>query len=248
MCRRRLVLRASGAPSLPGRLERESLFERRGKRLGKKKNPSTSQPLKLRPRIEREPTQARGVSVCRLRRSMAGRAARVGEAERHHPALLWDGCHCSVPSERGCEGDELGSLRTPPSTSAINAPLPLPRSRCFAQCFFDDGGGLRRLAAALRLTPQAQESSSFLSDDTSPNPFPVVGSDDGWKEKMSRRSGSDFGTLGNKHVLDDGDYSLLLIAGKVADFLENAAQLPGRAGTVARSFLDAEQMIDGNTE
>ena len=49
---------------------------------------------------------------------------------------------------------------------------------------------------------------------------------------MSGRSGSDFGTLGNKHVLDDGDDALLLIAGKVADFLENAAQLPGRAGTV----------------
>jgi len=38
----------------------------------------------------------------------------------------------------------------------VNAPLPLQRSRCFARIIFD-GGGLRRWAAALRLTPQAIE-------------------------------------------------------------------------------------------
>ena len=53
---------------------------RNSKRLGKKKNPSTSQPLKLRHRIERERTQARVVAVCRLRRNQAGRAERIGES------------------------------------------------------------------------------------------------------------------------------------------------------------------------
>jgi len=83
-----------------------------------------------------------------------GEAVWRGGASTSGPA--GDGCHCSVPSERGCDGDELGSLRTPPSISAINAPLPLPRSRCFARIIFD-GDGLRRWAAALRLTPQAIE-------------------------------------------------------------------------------------------
>ncbi len=66
--------------------------------------------------------------MCRLRRNQAGRAtsfAQIGRLLR--PAM--DGCHCLVTAERGCDGNQLGSLWTPPPITWINAPLPLRRSR-----------------------------------------------------------------------------------------------------------------------
>jgi len=89
VCRRKQYLRASGGPSLPGRLERVRLSR------------------------ERKPTQARVVSVCRLRRNQAGRATSFAQIARHlRPCwgrlpLLGDG-------GARLRGNELGSLRTPP--------------------------------------------------------------------------------------------------------------------------------------
>jgi len=64
------------------------LFERsRNERLEKKTNlnPCSRQKSSV---VVAQTTQARGVSVCRLRRNMAGRAGLFGEAERQRPALL----------------------------------------------------------------------------------------------------------------------------------------------------------------
>lgn len=71
----------------------------------------------------------------------------------------------------------------------VNAPLPLPRSRCFARIIFRR----RRLApqkepCGFRSAPAARlvnESSSFLCEHTSPNPFPVVGGMTAGKKKVS---------------------------------------------------------------
>jgi len=101
-----------------------------------------------------------------------GGAGWRGGASSSGPA--GDGCHCFVPSERGCEFNELGSLRTPPSTSAINAPLPLPRSRCFARSIFDGGGGFAA-EGALRLPIRAGGAAGsrmlfFFYEQTPPYP------------------------------------------------------------------------------
>jgi hypothetical protein len=79
-----------------------------------------------------------------------------------------------VTAERGCGGNELGSLRTPPSISAINAPLPLRRSRCLAQCFIDGGGGFAA-EGALRLPIRAGGAAGsrmlfFFYEQTPPYP------------------------------------------------------------------------------
>jgi len=88
--RRRQCLRASGGRSLPRGLEIKRCFERVEKsRNGWKKGKCSILPaVKILSSIQRERTQARGVSVCRLRRNMAGRAGLFGEAERQRPALL----------------------------------------------------------------------------------------------------------------------------------------------------------------
>ncbi len=77
-----------------------------------------------------ELTQARIVSACRRWRSMAGRAARVGEAGRHCPALPWGRLplpRCRRSAVVLATGSAAYERRR--QYPAINLPLPMRRSR-----------------------------------------------------------------------------------------------------------------------
>ena len=84
-----------------------------------------------------------------------------GEAASSGPAR--DGCHCFVTAERGCDGDQLGSLRTPPPISGVNAPLPLPRSRPGGAGRSMVGGGGFAAEGALRLPIRASGAAGSKS-------------------------------------------------------------------------------------
>lgn len=172
--RRRQCLRASGGAHCRVAREREVVerVRKNRKRLGEKSQRASFPAVKT---PTHEPTQARIVSVCRLRRNQAGRAmsfAQIGCLLR--PAM--DGCHCFVTAERGCEVNELGSLWTPPpitrdQRAVAAATIEARRGRAGMV----GGGGLRRrgsLAAPDPRWPRGQPGKErlFFYEHTPPYP------------------------------------------------------------------------------
>lgn len=116
VCRRRQCLRASGGAHC--RVARESELWRAlgtAEQTARRKGPTRFLPSRQNSVATTNANRRkRGiVSVCRLRRSQAGRATSFGNRGRVlRPAV--GGCHCFVTAERGCGGNELGSLWPPP--------------------------------------------------------------------------------------------------------------------------------------
>ena len=151
---------------------------RNGERLGNEKSLPCS-----RGRIRQaQPTQARVVSVCRLRRNQAGRAESSVQI-----GLYLRPCYGRLPLLRDGGARLCWQRARQPTDAAVNIRDQRAVAASTIEVLRTEHFGrrrrLRRLAAALRLTPQAHEASSFLCEHTSPNPFLVVGGMTAGKEK-----------------------------------------------------------------